>query len=202
MVTIFLVDGGDEERQEIRISLPYSITDNAKLNGVKGAYWHSESNCWRAPLHRLDAVLALFGDNAAVAPEVFLAAEPRLPVEHFADTCAAAYVKLEIVGEGVVGSGGAWTPVLQREIDRRAVALTRLIKSGWRPAQPAPVAPPPKPASYDQIQHLDRVMAKGEPNWYRRALQEERLKQRARLSRKRKRSPEEDMQLALLHLLD
>ena len=171
--TIFLHDPAT-----LRVSSPYSPASVDAIKQVGGARWNPESKTWRVPLDRLDALLAAFGDDAAVAPEVFMAAdatlqeviEPRKPATEeqrlrwFLDTLVWAGVSLRIEGARVVGSGGCWTPVLQAEIDKRAVQLRRLIESGWQP--PATISPPPPPAvtDYSLITHLDYVLAAGERN--------------------------------------
>ena len=172
--TIFLHDPAT-----LRVSFPYSPASVDAIKQVGGARWNPESKTWRVPLDRLDALLAAFGDDAAVAPEVFMAAdatlqeviEPRKPATEeqrlrwFLDTLVWAGVSLRIEGARVVGSGGCWTPVLQAEIDKRAVQLRRLIESGWQPPQPAAApAPAPQPATLDRITHMDRVLAEGERN--------------------------------------
>ena len=175
--TIFLADPAT-----LRVSTPYSETSRAALNGIGGSHFDGASKTWRVPLAKLDALLAAFGDTAAVAPEVLLAApsstvaldelpEPRKPAtpeertRHFAETCAWAGVTLRIEGRRVLGSGGCWTPVLQAEIDKRAAALVALLQGGWQPAKPiaAPVAP--VPTSYDRITAFDRGAAKWEAGW-------------------------------------
>ena len=123
--TIFLHDEGT-----LRISFPYSQTAVDAMKTVEGATFGKASRTWRTPLAKLDAVLRVFPD-AAMAPEVALAGPAKLPIEHFAETCAAAGVTLTVNGALVQGSGGAWTQILQAEIDKRAVALIRLIRSGW-----------------------------------------------------------------------
>lgn len=159
--TIFLLDPAT-----LRVSFPYSAASVDAIKTVEDAAWDAASKTWRVPLIRLDALLRVFGDDCAVAPEVAMAASPKLPVQNFAETCAAAGVTLRIEGDRVQGSGGCWTPTLQREIDARAVPLRRLLEGGWQPPRPMPPPPAaPVPASYEHITHLDRVMAAGEANW-------------------------------------
>lgn len=192
--TIFLHDA-----TTLRVSFLYSKESVAAIKGIGGARWHPESKTWRVPLERLDALLAAFGDSAALAPEVVLAAEaeqqevaePRRPatpeqrIVFFAQTCAWAGVVLRIEGARVVGSGGCWTPVLQREIDARAADLRRLLEGGWQPpvtiAPPAPVAP----ASLDLITDFDRHAAVWEGNWLANERRKQEMIEGAR-SRKRK----------------
>ena len=175
--TIFLHDEGT-----LRISFPYSQTAVDAMKTVDGATWDKASKTWRAPIAKLDAVLRVFPDSA-LAPEVALAASPILPIQHFADTCAAAGVSLTVNGAQVRGSGGAWTPVLQAEIDKRAVALIRLIRSGWQPPVAMEVRPAPVPETFDHITELDRVMARGEHRWKEAAEREEGYKQAAKRAR-------------------
>ena len=157
--TIFLHDA-----HTLRVSFPWSQAAVDAIKSIGGATFDKDSKTWRAPVAKLDAILRIFGDDAAVAPEVAMSAAPKLPVQNFAETCAAAGVSLRIEGARVVGSGGCWTPVLQAEIDKRAVQLRRLIESGWQP--PATISPPPPPAvtDYSLITHLDYVLAAGERN--------------------------------------
>ena len=115
--TIFLHDEGT-----LRISFPYSQANVDAMKTVDGATWDKASKTWKAPIAKLDAVLRVF-PGAAMAPEVALAGPAKLPIQHFAETCAAAGVTLTVNGAQVQGSGGAWTPVLQAEIDKRAAAL-------------------------------------------------------------------------------
>jgi hypothetical protein len=157
--TIFLADAAT-----LRISTPYSAESVAAIKTVGGATWDKAARVWLVPAAALDKVLRIFGDDCAVAPEVFMAASPTLPIEHFAETCAQAGVSLHIDGARVVGSGGCWTPILQAEINARAVQLRRLLQSGWQPKCPAPAPLAPEPASYDRITHMDRVLAAGERN--------------------------------------
>jgi hypothetical protein len=157
--TIFLLDPNT-----LRVSFPYSAAAVDAIKQVDGATWDKAAKIWRVPVAKLDAVLRAFPD-AAAAPEVFLAAPPVLPIQHFAEMCAAAGVTLTVQGERVHGAGGCWTPILQAEIDARAVQLQRLLASGWQPAKAPPPPVAPEPASYDRITHLDRVMAAGESNW-------------------------------------
>lgn len=160
-VTIFL-----HNAFTLRVSFPYSPATVAAIKTVEDAAWDAASKTWRVPLIRLDALLRVFGDDCAVAPEVAMAASPTLPIEHFALTCAWAGVTLTVQGERVQGSGGCWTPVLQREIDARAVPLRRLLESGWQPPRPLPPPPAaPVPASYDHITDFDRHAAVWEQNW-------------------------------------
>ena len=157
--TIFLHDA-----HTLRVSFPWSQAAVDAIKSIGGATFDKDSKTWRAPVAKLDAILRIFGDDAAVAPEVAMSAAPKLPVEHFAETCAAAGVSLRIEGARVVGSGGCWTPVLQAEIDKRAPQLRRLIESGWQPPQSAPAPVAPQPATLDKITHLDYVLAEGERN--------------------------------------
>ena len=157
--TIFLHDEGT-----LRISFPYSQTAVDTMKTVDGATWDKASKTWRAPLAKLDAVLRAFPD-AAMAPEVALAGPPKLPIEHFAETCAAAGVTLTINGAQVRGSGGAWTQILQAEIDKRATQLIRLIRSGWQPPVAMEVRPAPVPDNYDLITDFDRGAARWEKGW-------------------------------------
>lgn len=157
--TIFLHD-----EYTLRISFPYSQTAVDAVKTVDGATWDKASKTWRAPLAKLDAVLRAFPD-AAMAPEVALAGPTKLPIEHFAETCAAAGVTLTVSGAQVLGSGGAWTQILQAEIDKRATALIRLLRSGWQPPVPMEVRPAPVPENYDLITDFDRGAAKWEKNW-------------------------------------
>ena len=175
--TIFLHDEGT-----LRISFPYSQTAVDAMKTVEGATFDKASRTWRTPLAKLDAVLRVFPD-AAMAPEVALAASPVLPIQHFAETCAAAGVTLTVNGALVQGSGGAWTQILQAEINKRAVALIRLIRSGWQPPVAMEVRPAPVPETFDHITELDRVMARGEHRWREKAEQEEGYKQAAKRAR-------------------
>ena len=175
--TIFLHDAAT-----LRISFPYSQTAVDAMNTVDGATWDKASKTWRAPLGALDKVLRVFPD-AALAPEVALAGPAKLPIEHFAETCAAAGVTLTVNGAQVRGSGGAWTQILQAEIDKRATQLIRLIASGWQPPVPMEVRPAPVPENYDHITELDRVMARGEHRWQEAAEREEGYKQAAKRAR-------------------
>ena len=82
--TIFLNDD-----QTLRISFAYSLEAVEKVKKIDGATFDKASRTWRAPLSMLDKVLRVFPD-AAMAPEVALAGPPVLPIQHFAETCAAA----------------------------------------------------------------------------------------------------------------
>ena len=176
-VTIFLHDEGT-----LRISFPYSQTAVDAMKTVDGATWDKASKTWRAPLAKLDAVLRVFPDSA-LAPEVALAGPTKLPIQNFAETCAAAGVTLTVNGAQVRGSGGAWTQILQAEIDKRAVALIRLIRSGWQPPVAMEVRPAPVPETFDHITELDRVMARGEHRWREAAEREEGYKDAAKRAR-------------------
>lgn len=175
--TIFLHDEGT-----LRISFPYSQTAVDAMKTVDGATFDKVSRTWRAPLGALDKVLRVFPD-AALAPEVALAGPAKLPIEHFAETCAAAGVTLTVNGAQVRGSGGAWTQILQAEIDKRATQLIRLIASGWQPPVPREVRPAPVPETFEHITELDRVMARGEHRWQEAAEREEGYKQAAKRAR-------------------
>ena len=175
--TIFLHDEGT-----LRISFPYSQANVDAMKTVDGATWDKASKTWKAPIAKLDAVLRVFPD-AAMAPEVALAGPAKLPIEHFAETCAAAGVTLTINGAQVRGSGGAWTQILQAEIDKRATQLIRLLRSGWQPPVAMEVRPAPVPETFDHITELDRVMARGEHRWREKAEQEEGYKQAAKRAR-------------------
>jgi hypothetical protein len=72
---------------------------------------------------------------------------------------------LSINGAQVLGSGGAWTQILQAEIDKRATQLIRLLRSGWQPPVPMAVRPAPVPENYDLITDFDRGAAKWEKGW-------------------------------------
>ena len=157
--TIFLHDEGT-----LRISFPYSQANVDAMKTVDGATWDKASKTWKAPIAKLDAVLRVFPD-AAMAPEVALAGPAKLPIEHFAETCAAAGVTLTVNGAQVQGSGGAWTQILQAEIDKRATQLIRLITSGWKPPVAREVRPAPVPENYDLITDFDRGAAKWEKGW-------------------------------------
>jgi len=176
-VTIFLQDEGT-----LRISFPYSQTVVDAMKTVDGATFDKASRTWRTPLAKLDAVLRVFPD-AAMAPEVALAGPAKLPIEHFAETCAAAGVTLTVSGAQVLGSGGAWTQILQAEIDKRAVALIRLLRSGWQPPVAVDVRPAPVPETFEHITELDRVMARGEHRWREAAEREEGYKEAAKRAR-------------------
>ena len=175
--TIFLHDEGT-----LRISFPYSQTAVDAMKTVDGATWDKASKTWKAPIAKLDAVLRVFPD-AALAPEVALAGPAKLPIEHFAETCAAAGVTLTVNGAQVQGSGGAWTQILQAEIDKRATQLIRLIASGWQPPVPREVRPAPVPETFEHITELDRVMARGEHRWREAAEREEGYKEAAKRAR-------------------
>jgi hypothetical protein len=175
--TIFLHDAAT-----LRISFAYSSEAVEKIKTVNGATWDKASKTWRAPLGQLDKVLRVFPD-AALAPEVALAGPAKLPIEHFAETCAAAGVTLTVNGAQVLGSGGAWTQILQAEIDKRATQLSRLIASGWQPSVPREVRPAPVPETFEHITELDRVMARGEHRWKEAAEREEGYKQAAKRAR-------------------
>ena len=151
-VTIFLHDPAT-----LRVSFGYNAALVDAVKTVEGATFDKPSRTWRVPLRKLDKLLAVVGDVAAVAPEVFLAASPTLPVEHFANTCAMGHVTLAVVGDRVQGSGGAWTPLLQAEIDKRAAALRWLLASGWQPYTPEPVPAPPEPRPVEELTHVTAV---------------------------------------------
>ena len=157
--TIFLNDD-----QSLRISFAYSLEAVERMKTVDGATWDKGSKTWRAPLGALDKVLRVFPD-AAMAPEVALAGPAKLPIEHFAETCAAAGVTLTVNGAQVRGSGGAWTQILQAGIDKRAVALIRLLRSGWQPPVAMEVRPAPAPENLDLITDFDRHAAVWGENW-------------------------------------
>lgn len=171
--TIFLADA-----HTLRVSFAYSPAAVDAIKQVGGARWDPASRTWRVPLERLDALLSVFGDSAALAPEVVLAAEaerqevaePRKPatpeqrIRYFAETCAWAGVTLRVEGQRVLGSGGCWTIALQAQIDARAAALRSLIQSGWQPAKPPTAPAAPRPANLDRITHMDHVLATGETN--------------------------------------
>ena len=175
--TIFLHD-----EYTLRVSFPYSQTAVDAMKTVDGATWDKASKTWRAPLGALDKVLRVFPD-AALAPEVALAGPPILPIQHFAETCVAAGVTLTVNGAQVRGSGGAWTQILQAEIDKRATQLIRLIASGWQPPVPMDVRPAPVPETFDLITELDRLMARGEHRWQEAAEREEGYKEAAKRAR-------------------
>jgi len=150
--------------QTLRISFAYSLEAVEKIKQIDGATWDKASKTWRAPLGQLDKVLRVFPD-AAMAPEVAMAGPAKLPIEHFAETCVTAGVTLTVSGSQVRGSGGAWTQILQAEIDKRAAQLMCLIASGWQPPVPMEVRPAPVPESFDHITDFDRGAAKWEKNW-------------------------------------
>ena len=189
--TIFLHDEGT-----LRISFPHSETAVAAIKTVDGAIFDKLSRTWRAPLAKLDAILRVFPD-AAMAPEVALAGPAKLPIEHFAETCAAASVTLTVDGAQVRGSGGAWTQILQAEIDKRATQLIRLIRSGWQPPVPLEVDPAPVPDNYDLIADFDRSAATFEGNWRRSAERKEEIAEAGRRRRYRKTLHKIDQQLGL-----
>ena len=111
---------------------------------------------------------------------------PRRHIAHFLATLEWAGVTLRIEGERVVGSGGCWTPVLQKEIDRRAPALRAKLLAGWQPPTPEPApAPAAEPPSLDRITHMDYVLAAGERNAIANEAKKARLIEAAK-SRKRK----------------
>ena len=190
-VTIFLQDAAT-----LRISFPYSQASVDAMKTVDGATFDKVSRTWRAPLGALDKVLRVFPD-AALAPEVALAGPAKLPIEHFAETCAAAGVTLTVNGAQVRGSGGAWTQILQAEIDKRATQLIRLIASGWQPPVPREVRPAPVPENYDLITDFDRSAAKFESNWRKSAERKAELTEAARRRRYRGTLKAIDKQLGL-----
>jgi hypothetical protein len=177
VTTVFLNDD-----KSLRVSFAYSAEAVEAIKTVPGATWDKASKTWRVPVAKLDAVLRIFPD-AAMAPEVACVAPAKLPIHHFAETCAAAGVTLQIVGDRVQGSGGCWTRILQAEIDKRATQLIRLIASGWQAPPPLEVAPAPVPETFDRITELDRVMARGEHRWREAAAREEGYKEAARRAR-------------------
>ena len=177
-VTVFLADPNT-----LRVSFGYDAALVDAIKTIEGATFDRPSKTWRLPLRKLDKLLAVVGDVAAVAPEVFLAASPILPVEHFANTCARGDVTLTVVGDRVQGSGGAWTPVLQAEIDKRAAQLRRLIASGWQPRGAEPVPAPSEHGELKHITEVDRLIAAHEKDWRRR----EGAKEGARADARRRR---------------
>ena len=166
------------------------------MKTVDGATWDKASKTWRAPIGALDKVLRVFPD-AAMAPEVALAASPILPIQHFAETCVAAGVTLTVNGAQVRGSGGAWTQILQAEIDKRATQLISLIASGWRPPVPREVRPAPVPETFDLITDFDRSAAKFEANWRKSAERKTEIAEAARRRRYRGTLKAIDKQLGL-----
>jgi hypothetical protein len=194
--TIFLADP-----HTLRVSFPYSAAAVDAIKTVGGATGDKAAKFWRVPVSGLDAVLRIFGDDCAVAPEAAMAASPTLPIEHFADTCAAAGVTLRIEGSRVIGRGGCWTPVLQAEIDKRAAALRNLLASGWQPAKLPPPPEPVAPASYDHITHLDRVMAAGESNWLSNEARKQDMIEGAKRRKRKEVFSQIDKQLGLEELL-
>ncbi len=204
--TIFLLDP-----TTLRVSFAYSPAAVAAIKEIGGARWDPASRTWRVPLERLDALLSVFGDSAALAPEVVLAAgaerqealEPRRPataeqrIVFFAETCAWAGVALRIQGSRVQGSGGCWTPVLQAAIDARAAGLARLLQSGWQAPQVAAPPPAPVPASMDRITHMDHVMAKGEANALANEERKVQMIERQRRSKWKEQMQKIDQQLGI-----
>ncbi len=182
--------------QTLRISFAYSLEAVEKIKQIDGATWDKASKTWRAPVAMLDKVLRVFPD-AAMAPEVALAGPVKLPIEHFAETCAAAGVVLTVNGSQVLGSGGAWTQILQAEIDKRAPQLIRLLRSGWQPPVPMEVRPAPVPDNYDLIADFDRSAATFEGNWRRSAERKEEIAEAGRRRRYRKTLHKIDQQLGL-----
>ena len=180
-VTVFLADPNT-----LRVSFGYDAALVEAIKTIEGATFDRPSKTWRLPLRKLDKLLAVVGAVAAVAPEVFLAASPTLPVEHFANTCTMGHVTLAVVGDRVQGSGGAWTPVLQAEIDKRAAALRWLLASGWQPYTPDPVLAPPEPRPVEELTHVtavDVLIATHESNWRKREDQKEGAKAEAKRRR-------------------
>lgn len=208
--TIFLHDAAT-----LRVSFPYSPPAVDAIKQIGGARWHPESRTWRVPLERLDALLSVFGDSAALAPEVVLAAEaeqqeviePRKPATpeqrlgYFMDTLVWAGVSLRVEGQRVQGSGGCWTPILQAEIDKRADQLRRLLESGWQApvSTPPPVAP--EPASLDLITRMDYVLAAGERNALATEARRQAMAERQRRGQQRQAKQEIDRQLGIEGLL-
>ena len=193
--SIFLHDA-----HTLRVSFPYSTASVDAIKTVSGATWDKAAKVWLVPVAKLDALLRVFGDDCAVAPEAAMAAAPTLPVEHFAATCAAAGVSLRIEGERVQGHGGAWTPLLQAEIDARAVQLRRLLEGGWQAPHAAPPPAAPEPASFDQIAHLDRVIAKGEQNALANEARKQEMIEGARRRKRKEMFSKIDKQLGLEEL--
>jgi len=180
-VSIFLHDPAT-----LRVSFGYNAALVDAVKTVEGATFDKPSRTWRVPLRKLDKLLAVVGDVAAVAPEVFLAASPVLPVEHFANTCAMGHVVLTVVGDRVQGSGGAWTPLLQSEIDKRAAALRWLLASGWQPYSPEPVPAPPEQRPVEELTYVtavDVLIATHESTWRKREDQKEGAKADAKRRR-------------------
>ena len=190
--TIFLHDAAT-----LRVSFLYSVAAVAAIKAIGDARWDPASRTWRVPLERLDAVLSIFGGDCGLAPEVVLAAKaevqeviappkpatPEQRLEFFMRTLAWAGVTLRIEGARVIGEGGCWTPVLQAEIDKRAVPLRRLIASGWQAPQTVAPLPAPVPADLSLITHMDRVMAAGEANARKAAERKEGYKEAAKRAR-------------------
>ena len=191
--TIFLHDEGT-----LRISFPYSAASVEAIKKIDGARWDAASRTWRTPLERLDAVLSIFGDSAALAPEVVFAASADLPqiaaqpvkpvdplakAKNFVMTCCEAGVTLTVQGNRVIGSGGCWTPILQKEIDKRADLLRHLFASGWQQPVPMGIRPAQVPDNYDLITDFDRSAAKWEKNWRAKEAQKEGYKAAAQRRR-------------------
>ncbi len=190
--TIFLHDA-----HTLRINFPYDPAAVDAIKTVAGATWDKVAKVWYVPVSKLDGVLRIFGDDAAVAPEVFMAAAPKLLVEHFAETCAAAGVALRVEGERVIGSGGCWTLVLQAEIDKRAAPLRRLLESGWQAPMSVPPPVAPVPASLDRITRMDHVLAKGETNARHNEARKAMLAERQQRGRRNRAGREIDAQLGI-----
>lgn len=190
--TIFLHDA-----HTLRINFPYDPAAVDAIKQVGGATWDRAAKVWLAPVAKLDALLRIFGDDCAVAPEVYMAASPKLPVEHFAETCAQAGVSLRVEGKRVIGSGGCWTPILQAEIDKRAPAIRRLLESGWQAPMSVPPPVAPVPASLDRITRMDHVLAAGERNARHNEARKAMLAERQQRGRRNRAGREIDAQLGI-----
>ena len=178
IITVFLI-----EPSTLRLSFAYDSAINERIKTLPGWDWNKKQRIWTVPLSSLDRLLAEFGDQLAIDPDVVMAANPKTPVMCFVELLHQAGIELTEADGRLIGFGGAYCPdPWQKLIDERADALRRIMftKQASSTSVPAPVTT----VTLDDLRltDFDRTAAQFEPAWIAAAQRKQDMIERRRAS--------------------
>jgi len=163
----------------LRVSFAYDMEIVTRIKTVPGAAWVKAGKYWALPLSSLDRLIAEFGDDLAIHPDVVMAASDRTPAMVFADVLRQAGITLTDVDGRLVGSGGCYcADPWQRLIDERADQLRRLapVTVVTKPTS----LPTPPAADLSKLTEFDKLAAANWDKWVKNQAEEDAVKKAAK----------------------